>query len=154
MSERNEHSVGLSTQFWQPWYHDVCVRVCVCVCHTCYRLLIRSEIIYLDVSSATSRGAQPSSRQKRPTAVGCRRAPGGDQIFYAVNLRVFAGNIVTRLRRRRSNYTRGRKTVFAIWQSINSLYGSTRWWNYPSDEKFHRANRIQCFYRESVTRGI
>lgn len=83
--------------------------MCVCVwdCHTCYRLLIRREIIYLDVSSATSREAKLSSRQKRPTATDCRRAPGEDQVFYAqyFNLRVFAGHIVTRVHRRRGNYT-------------------------------------------------
>lgn len=73
MPKRNGHPVDPSTQFWQPrWY------ACVRVHHTCYRLLlIRSKIIYLDVSSATSRGAQPSSRQKRPSSALQARARWG-----------------------------------------------------------------------------
>lgn len=65
MPSRNGHPVDLRTQFWQPWWY-----ACVRVHHACYRLLIRSKITYLDVSSATSRGIQPSPKQKRPSAVG------------------------------------------------------------------------------------
>lgn len=71
MPRRNGHPVDLRTQFWQPWWY-----ACVRVHHACYRLLIRSKITYLDVSSATSRGIQPSRRQRSRS--DCRRAPGGD----------------------------------------------------------------------------
>lgn len=117
MPRRNGHPVDLRTQFWQPWWY-----ACVRVHHACYRLLIHSKITYLDVSSATSRGIQPSPRQKRDRRLSSR-ARWGLSILRSY-LRASAGNIVTRLYRRgrRSNYIRESR-VYAVRRSINLFAG-------------------------------
>lgn len=130
MPRRYGHPVDLRTQFWQPWWY-----ACVRVHHACYRLLIHSKITYLDVSSATSRGIQPSPRQKRDRRLSSR-ARWGLSILRSY-LRAFAGNIVTRLcrRGRRSNYIRESR-VYAVRRSINSRSELTDWRKLT--ENFHR----------------